>query len=816
MLLKHRMLRPAFLLAALFLALPLLAAGHDVSTVRYAPANVVFQSNGADPVVAFNGDRFLTIWNMYGPIYGELADPARGTKTDAFLVQRGSAAAYPLQLVAVGGGYLAAWNDGGASIAVLTAAGAIERTIRLDGAAFTAPRIAFNGHHILVIDRTSTYVSPPAVVVSVYDLNGAVVRRFPMPGSQGLTSYAVTAAGGDFVIATARASFFIDEWRISDDGTIVSTQKLPPAPAVAATTDISIAVNNDRIAVAWVDLQTAAVSVAVIAPDGAVISIAVPNGVPTNRGISILPVETGFVVAWNVLPAKPANPAVFAVRVDMAGTLLDSRPVRLSDGTFRAAASSGNTVEFAVNTPTVGAATLITSVGSGGFSTRAAAPAAVTPVQQLSPALTSNGAGFTAAWLERSAGPHGVMAGRVDREGNPLDGTGMTIDEPSAASVNVARGVSETLVVWSNDAGIFAARMTPFGTRLDSQPVRISTTRAYALAAVWNGSRYFIVWPETAQLVGAFVSPEGIATTPKVFLKLVTNMVLTTAVAWDGRQFIVVFGASPFQVCGDCVLAPEDTRVMRVSASGDAIDAAPVTIPGVHFDAQVASSGSGSLIALRGPTDLSTITVGEQNGVLRLGAEVPLFHWFYGPLARLTWDGITYVVGWQQNTSLSGPDWLATARVTGDGFAFDRRFVLTGRGSWLSMAANDIGETALATEELAAPLFLSRARLYLTSEMSPTPDRPPAPRNAISYFGGNTARLEWQRGGASDGFVIEQSHDPGKSWSYVTTVPPDVLTFTTMASTGNLFRISALGPGGLSDGAVMSVGSMPRRRAERR
>jgi hypothetical protein len=799
--------------AALAIPFSLFAAGHDISSIRTAPVNIVFDSiGGTDPAVASDGTHFLTIWNMYGHVYGELADPARGTKSDAFVVLPGPSLVYPLQLIAADGGYLAAWNDGVPSIARLTSYGAIERTIRLDGPAFTQPRIAFNGDHIIVVDQASAYASPTEIIVSVYDLSGAVVRRFSLLTSRQFTSYAVAAAGGDFVIATAQGSASIDEWRVSGDGVLLSTQKLPSA-AGAFTTDISIAVNDDRIAAAWVDLQTATVSAAIIAPDGTVTSIAVPNGIPTNRGISILPVEIGFVVSWNVRPSKPDNPAVFAVRIGEDGGLLDARPVHLGDGMFRAAASSGGRIEFALQTPTMAAATLITSVDSNGFSTGAAAPAAIAPVQQLSPALTSNGTGFMAAWLERSAGPHGVMAGRVSREGNALDGIGLTIDEQSAVSVDIVRGATDTLVVWSNDAGIFAVRVSPFGARLDPQPIRLATTRVDNLATVWNGSRYFVVWPEGSQLAGAFVGTDGLATAPKVFLKFKSDSVFTPDVAWDGRQYIVVFGASPFQGCNECVLGPDNTRVMRVSASGDAIDTAPLRIPGIHFDVQVASSGNGSLIALRGPSDISTMALREQDGALRLGSEIPLFHWYYAPLARLAWNGMTYVVGWQQNTSSTGPAWLATARVTADGFQFDRRFASTGPGYGFSMATNDVGETALALEEVVAPSRLSRARLYLTSEMSPTPAPPPPPPYAISYFTGHTARIEWKSGGALDGFLIEQSRDFGKSWGYLTTLPPDVLTFTIAASIGDQFRVSALGPGGLSQSAVTSIGSMPRRHA---
>ena len=115
----------------------LFAAGIAISAMRTAPANIAFHSNGANPAVAFNGNRFLTIWQIAGHVYGELADPARGTKSDAFPVLIDAHYTYPLQLIAAGGGYLAAWNeDEQPYVAMLTSEGAVEQRIRLDSPKF--------------------------------------------------------------------------------------------------------------------------------------------------------------------------------------------------------------------------------------------------------------------------------------------------------------------------------------------------------------------------------------------------------------------------------------------------------------------------------------------------------------------------------------------------------------------------------------------------------------------------------------------------------------------------------------------------------
>jgi hypothetical protein len=97
------------------------------------------------------------------------------------------------------------------------------------------------------------------------------------------------------------------------------------------------------------------------------------------------------------------------------------------------------------------------------------------------------------------------------------------------------------------------------------------------------------------------------------------------------------------------------------------------------------------------------------------------------------------------------------------------------------------------------------------------PSPPPAPHNAVSYFGGTTARIDWQSEGGGNGFVLERSVDYGKSWypDQSTVVSAGTRSITVNASVGNQFRVRAFGPGGLSEGSVTSIGSMARRRAER-
>jgi hypothetical protein len=236
----------------------------------------------------------------------------------------------------------------------------------------------------------------------------------------------------------------------------------------------------------------------------------------------------------------------------------------------------------------------------------------------------------------------------------------------------------------------------------------------------------------------------------------------------------------------------------------------------------VASSGAESLIAFDNLGDVSTMIVHDDEDGLTLDAETPLFRWFSNLWSDVAWDGAAYTIGWRYAAGVAS--WLGAAHVTRSGLPFDYRFVATGilptRG-WgqPSIAANDAGVVAFAVSEGTGTgaFSIDRARLYLDSELAPMPAPPPPPTDVISYFGGNTARIDWQSDGAAAGFVIEAWSPYYQSWaSYPTVIPGDARSTTVYAPVGTLLRVRALGPGGLSEGTIATIGSTQRRRAVRR
>lgn len=447
---------------------------------------------------------------------------------------------------------------------------------------------------------------------------------------------------------------------------------------------------------------------------------------------------------------------------------------------------------------------------------------------QIRPVVTGNGSGFTAAWYEQASSRYSVASAVVNANGEPIEGGSATADQKAILSMAIAHSPSGALVAWTaTDGNLFAERLSPSGMPVGVTVVTSSKGYLTDVAVVWNGSRYFVLWLDGFQLVGAFVGPDGSSTTPRPFFseavpggQSAARFPVTPDVTWDGRQFIVMFGEVPTCLVTCPAFPPDQFRVMRLSANGDAIDSSPLIIKGSHLRAHIASNGTESLIAFDGLRDVSMVVAHTESG-LTLDAETPVFEWGSEVASDVVWDGAMFRVGWRYAGAVA--NWIGTAQVTGSGLPIDYRFapiggLPSGYTIWSgppSMAVNDAGVTAFAISEAASPSSLTRARLYLASEFAPMPLPPPAPTNVITSFSGLSARIDWQSDDQAAGFAIDAWSAWDRTWYVFRVVPGDIRTTTVSASIGGLFRIRALGPGGVSEGAITSIGSMQRRRAGR-
>ncbi|HEV7425891.1 MAG TPA: hypothetical protein VGQ46_05950 [Thermoanaerobaculia bacterium] len=269
---------------------------------------------------------------------------------------------------------------------------------------------------------------------------------------------------------------------------------------------------------------------------------------------------------------------------------------------------------------------------------------------------------------------------------------------------------------------------------------------------------------------------------------------------------------------------------MRIAADGTAVDTTPLPVPGRHIRAHIASSGSEFLLALDSLSDVSIATVRTGSGAIQLSDEVSLFHWFTGPAgpsSDVVWDGVSYVTAWRFSSLDSS--WVAATRVSRSGQASSPTIHAGGShdprpdysyAAWeasFAAAASDAGRVAFIVSEGGPSAADMHARIYYLPELAPMPAAPPSPRNVISYSSGNMARIDWETDDDPAGFLVERSFDSGTTWLVDSTAAGTARSVTAKLYTtsGNLFRVSALGAGGLSHGVVAAMGPPKRRRAAR-
>ncbi|MGA8809108.1 MAG: hypothetical protein WB973_14620, partial [Thermoanaerobaculia bacterium] len=826
------------LLSLLLFALPLVA-GNDAASVGYI-SNFAYV-NG--PSIASNGNHFLTLWNgetfwnQYPHIFGMQSDASDGSNTPAFPVVSDNANISDLSVIGAGSGYAAIWNepyDGQPFFGRISADGVLQRRVNVEGFvnAHFSPRavMASNGNRIAIVDNLVGHVD-----VFITDLDGNMLRRSPIPTDY-VASYAVVAMGNDFVVMTAGNTGII-EWLVTNDGIGPDVLRhIQPPPESPRGYSIVAAAKNGRIVIAWTELgSSATLASATIQADGTVTQNSLPtDGSNPNSTLVILPVDSGYVVAWNVSPPAPATPRVFALRLDGNGTPLDAHPSLLFEGQFTGAASSGNTIKFALrNTVSDAVATVTATVDATGIAAQPATPA-LTPVSQIATGITANDGGFSVAWIEKDSSKNEVrvVAGRMNAAGQPLDGTGIVLDSHASGWPVMAHGASEELIVWNANSQLKAARISSSGGLLDSTPIDIARTSGAPFDVVWNGNRFLVIWIDQYSFSYAFISTDGVATSVKT-VGLPFGVVLTDPymyagtinVAWDGREYIVVYKEFAPEYA-DATPTIADIRVLRLSAAGAVLDSAPAKLilgDSDNGDVHVASSGgSESLIVFDRDSGPVSVAVHGGGATLRLDPEVPLPKWQYG-MSQVTWNGSAYVVAIR--SLLTQPYvtvWLSAIEISRSGTPLRTTFVaMDGLSAYWSappaIATDPVAGGALIATEITRQPFVPRARVYLLSEFSATaiPAPPPAPRNAVSYFSGTTARIDWVSDGGASGFVIDWSGNFGATWYTVTTTSADARTVTVNARIGDQFRVRALGPGGLSEGTTTSISSTPRRRAGR-
>jgi hypothetical protein len=359
---------------------------------------------------------------------------------------------------------------------------------------------------------------------------------------------------------------------------------------------------------------------------------------------------------------------------------------------------------------------------------------------------------------------------------------------------------------------------------VDTAPIVLDSGTYYGNAVAWNGVSYLAVWSADSysiSLAGRFIGSDGVAgakfTIPMTLSKDEPVFALNPAIAWDGRQFLVSLPTASNVPCLVTCPVPQagEIRLVRLSAAGNPIDKTPYRLPNAT-SARVATSGGEFLLLVNddyGLSGFSAVVVHAAASGLFVSAPVKMT--LDGGAFDVAWDGTYYDVPWP---GIGG--WLHLWRLDHSGNVVQKLFTAFPSSYAPSVTANDAGEVAIGVAEETAPFGVSRARIYLGSELESVQPVLTAPTHAVSHLAsqaapytgvtGVFATVTWD--GDAPGFLVEESRPP--YWYLLERVPGDRHETTIYTKLGAVIRIRAYGPDvTMPDGAITIVHTQPRTRA---
>ena len=490
----------------------------------------------------------------------------------------------------------------------------------------TAPAVAWNGSHFLVVWEDARSDSGGDIYAARVGANGAVldpggfaVSATANPQDQpAVAAGAVGTVGPGFLVAWVehRPGTGSDALatRVTSSGTVLDPAGIDLE--ASATADVSAPLD-----VAWNGTTYLVVASAGsgterdiygsrVSPAGAVLGIVgISAPAPGFQGEpGVTSDGSNFLVAWRDNgPSSFDGSGIVAARVSATGTVLDPGGIdvqRGGDPVLRAAPDAAWDGEHFLVTWTSQAicsdlpcgpveiqATLLspaggqlTVIGMGPFGGRFG-PSAV----------ASDGTNFFVVW-ERS---DEIVGGRLFKS-EFLDPEAFLVSKSTNTQrqPGVAFDGTNFLVVWTDnragpgDPNVFAGRVSAVGRLLDGAGIAIATTSAGEGEPVvaWSGTSFLVVYQhQSSGILAKRVSPSGTVLDPTP-IAVSGDPGGRPAVAWNGTSFLVAWESSG-----------SDIVAARLSPAGTVLDSPPVVISAStdFFGAfpAVASNGSDFLVA---------------------------------------------------------------------------------------------------------------------------------------------------------------------------------------------------------------------------
>jgi hypothetical protein len=792
-------------LAVLLLAsLPLFADGRDVTGPTYGSSAY----SVGEPVVATNGENFLTLWTQIVPryeiyVFGSIADRHGVVTTPISFVVVPHARV--LKVFASGNKYVALLLSERSvyRVAIISAEGKL-LSLSSGGTSsggVSSSNVAFDGNHFHLVG--TRYNPTVHTVLHFVDMNGNMTEQTLASNPSGY-DVAYSVAGAFVVFAADERGAFLQRYAGSG---------FPLSPRMYFSTDpnfngVSVATNGSTFAVSWM------VNTYGAGPNHVGnIAVVDANGAINGRSQQTFESQTGQAMLWNgatyLAVASTWSGQGSISKVDDNAKLFGSVSV---SGLGVATAANADAL-YSIGNPFNSGSMPGTAIAidTSGIHPAGTQMLSSTLRRQSVDALASDGLNYLVTWTDHPAlFQQSIGAMYLSSEGGPLD-PGQTdlnaVEQEGYSRSSVAFGKSVYLIVSQEGWNVVARRVMPGVGILDTSPILIAKAASVMpRSCAWNGDAFMVVWSSGAGSFATLIDEQGNTTRT-------TAIPAVGSVVWDGHSLLVASVYADYTGVV-CTCPPRDAgiRVDRLTPDATLVDY--VRISGSAQRIRIASSGRESLVIRDFGGIVSGIFIDTSE---RISASQPfqIFYWSDEVMSDVAWSGTAYTVAW--HAGVSDVWWLSAADVYADSVVVPRGLVSTGPSEGLtsppSIAIDSSGRALFALSEVPADAGVARVRTYSERDLHPAAP-PPAPqivaaiKDQLDRWTRTTVIWQSTATGVS-GFSIERVD--GTKVTPMTTV--DGSARSVELPNADRVQIRAFGPGGISEPSAIATAVYGRRRA---
>ena len=786
-------MRSTLVLVLSLLVAPLLrAAGTPLE-----PMTPLVPWNDYGPMAtAFAGGRFLTVWGS-PYLLGALSDGAGNRiSPEPFPIIQGSWV-QTFAVAGVGDHFALLWRDtrGQVQFAEIDRDGKVTRRLAL-ALPWLEPGLAWNGTHFLVFGRG---VETNAMESVLLDRDGRILTN-PVPlGNPAAVQHVLVRRDGTFVLLVAsptslRAVEVTRQGTLGKDLTIEQTIEVPENFYIAGSA-AALESSDGRLLVAFVRYPFASLKTAIVATSGAVSEpLEIPAGDSPNISNLHIADQDGpviYFVRTTTLVASLVKRDLEAVRVGADGHAVNQAPIVISPTPFLASyATNGR----------------LTLAAGGGFSYALTRPEPVSPQPlNLSPTVQpvvragANGIGILAAWEDRTNNGVSVHLASVDRAGRRT--SPITVLSGKLAG-RIASGPTDHLVLRDDYPRASNITADSIDDRLQPPPPFVTATRVdregrvlerislgdypFEADAVWTGAGYLIAVSSAGRLSVQY----GAGTPREITLPLVSDRhqrsIHHLQIAFDGKVALLTWLDWVTEIC--CWNPSTSIAMMRLTAPGEPIDAAPLTFKTDVIEPHILAGGDGEFLLIS-PTDSTLRVVRSQTAGLTSTAH-PYDLGSYR-ITNVTWTGNDFIA------AIAGPRrYAGAARIDRSGRITEQRAVRA--GDWTSavdVASNGTSEIIVAS--VANDFAPYRAVALTPSELGVIPPPPPPVSYEVTPLSAEWLRISWKPVPGADGYEIEAVRD-GQIYPYSWSAGPEETSFEIRWVGSYRWRVRAVTLGGYS------------------